>query len=163
MCFSGRYTTFTCPENLRGTVVSMISFLLIPLSQVEEFVPETGLILNDNGIVFRRHNFCLVESIYQLPYMETSATKVSVRELKDLLISIELRHNPVYIRFRTIGHLWHPNFLRIVKIERDKPMLFLDETKGMVLSLSDITTIIQFELDRPLHPFEPFFHYQVSE
>jgi len=62
-----------------------------------------------------------------------------------------------------MGQLWYPNFMRIIKIEEDKRVLFHDETRKRIISLPDLNTIVQIELDSKFYPFEPNCHYQVSE
>lgn len=95
--------------------------------------------------------------------MEATTTLISATELKKLLVLIQEHEHRVCIRYRTIGRLWHPNFLRILKIAEDKSVLFHDETRKRVIQLPDFSTIVQFELDGKLHPYEPNCHYQVTE
>lgn len=94
--------------------------------------------------------------------MEDNKTLVSVNELKRLLFAILEGHFPINIRYRMIGQLWHPNFLRVLKISDESGVVFYDATRNSLLSLADLSTIIQFEMDCPLHNFQPNFHYQVT-
>jgi hypothetical protein len=87
---------------------------------------------------------------------------VSVNELKRLLFTIFEGSQPTHIRYRLLGQLWHPNFLRVVKISNDPGVVFYDPSRNTLLSLADLSSIIQFELDCPLHSFQPNFHYQVT-
>jgi hypothetical protein len=87
---------------------------------------------------------------------------ISVSDLKKLLLSLAHQENQVCIRYRTIGQLWYPNFMRTIKIVADTRVLFHDETRKRLISLPDFSTIIQFELDGKLYPYEPNCHYQVD-
>jgi hypothetical protein len=94
--------------------------------------------------------------------MEATTTLISATELKRLLHSIQ-EQRQARIRYRTIGRLWHPNFLRIIKIEENKSVLFHDETRKRLIELPDFSTIVQFELDSKLFLYEPNCHYEISE
>ena len=94
--------------------------------------------------------------------MEDMKMLVSVNELKRLLFTIFEGSQPINIRYRLLGQLWHPNFLRIVKMTNDSGAVFYDSSRNTLLSLADLSAIIQFELDCPLHSFQPNFHYQVT-
>jgi hypothetical protein len=111
------------------------------------------------GIVFvPLHQF--TQKILYL--MEETIMMVSVNELKRLILSIHENQLQVCIRYRTIGQLWHPNFLRIIKITESSAVLFHDAIRKRLILLSDLSSIIQFELDGRLNTFEPNFHYLVS-
>ena len=95
--------------------------------------------------------------------MEATTSLVSVTDLKRLLFSIVHQKLEISIRYRTLGQLWYPNFVRVVRIEQGKSLLFHDERRSKLISLPDLTRIIQFELDGKFYPFEPNSHYQVSD
>ena len=94
--------------------------------------------------------------------MEATTTLVSVTDLKRLLYAITQQEHPVSIRYRTLGQLWYPNFLSVVKIANTN-VLFHDKAKKKLISLPDLTRIIQFELDGKFSSFEPNCHYQVAD
>ena len=95
--------------------------------------------------------------------MEATITVIPLNELRRLIFSIVQHESKTCIRYRTMGQLWNPNFMRIIKIEEDKRVLFHDESRKRIISLPDLSTIVQFELDSKYYPFEPNCHYQVSE
>lgn len=95
--------------------------------------------------------------------MEAATTVVSVADLKKIVFSVIEKDLQVSIRFRTLGQLWYPNFLRIIKIDDEKRVLFHDETRQFYISLRDLSAITQFELDTKVDGLEPHYHYQVSE
>ncbi|MEX2235743.1 MAG: hypothetical protein WD824_26530 [Cyclobacteriaceae bacterium] len=95
--------------------------------------------------------------------MEATISVISVSDLKRLLLSLTHQENQVCIRYRTIGQLWYPNFMRTIKIVQEKRVLFHDETRKRLISLPDFSIIIQFELDDKFYTYEPNCHYQVSD
>lgn len=95
--------------------------------------------------------------------MEATTTSISVNELKKLLVSIQEQEYHICIRYRTLGGLWHPNFMRVLKVEENRSVLFHDVTRKRLIQLPDLSTIVQFEIDGRLHPFEPCMHYGISE
>jgi hypothetical protein len=95
--------------------------------------------------------------------MEETLTIISAAELKKVLFSIIRHELPVCIRYRTIGQLWHPNYLRIIKVEDNSAIVFHDETRKRLIFLPDVSAITQFEVDRPVHFLKAGYHYQVSD
>lgn len=95
--------------------------------------------------------------------MKVAPTAVSVHDLKEVLDTLTRDPRRVHIRFRTLGQLWYPNFLQVVRMEEDKRILFHDETRKFFISLRDLSTITEFELDAPIDPFDAHTQYQVSE
>jgi len=95
--------------------------------------------------------------------MEAAETVISVDDLKRVVSLIVERKLRTSIRFRTVGQLWYPNFLRVVKIEDGKRILFHDEKRKFFISLRDLSAISQFELDSRIDPLEANFHYQVAD
>lgn len=87
---------------------------------------------------------------------------VSVTELKILILSIVEKRQPIGIRFRLIGQLWYPNFLRVIRSSNESEILFHDEKINKHMSISDLSNIIQFELDSRFEHYQPNFHYQVT-
>ena len=95
--------------------------------------------------------------------MEATTTLVSLSELKRLLSSVVQQKLQLSIRYRTLGHLWYPNFLPVAKIEQGKSILFHDAPGNTLVAPPDVQHIIQFELNGKFYPFEPNSHYQVSD
>ena len=95
--------------------------------------------------------------------MEATTTLVSLSDLRKLLTSIRQYPQSVHIRFRALGQLWYPNFLRVMKIEQGKSVLFHDAIRDKFITLADMGRIIQFELDSKQYRYEPDFHYQVCQ
>lgn len=95
--------------------------------------------------------------------MEATTSLITMSELQKLLSSMVQQQTQVSIRYRTLGQLWYPNFMRVIKLEQGKSVLFHDEIRRKLIALPDLTRIIQFELDGRCYPFEPNCHYQVSD
>src|SRR5687768_5997392 len=77
---------------------------------------------------------------------------ISISELKRLLYDVHDKQSYTCIRFRLLGEMWQKNFLRIFSIS-DDAVIFSDETSGRLLKITDLMTIMQFELD---HNFQQF-------
>lgn len=92
----------------------------------------------------------------------TTTTAISVSEFEKL-ISVISEERQARIRFRMRGELWYPNFLRVMRAGEHNRVLFVDETRNHNIILSDLSSIVQFELNAAIHPFEPGCHYQVSQ
>ena len=87
-------------------------------------------------------------------------SKISVLELRKLLVLISENVHTVCFRYRLLGQMWQPNFMR-VKDVTDTGVLLKDEMQNKTVLISDLKWIIQFELDGPIHSFAPNFHYDV--
>jgi hypothetical protein len=86
---------------------------------------------------------------------------VSVGELKRLLITVTDHKMGVCFRYRMLGEMWYPNFLRILKVT-DEGVLLNDEVKNAIVSIRDLSQVMQFELDSALHQYQPHYHYSVN-
>jgi hypothetical protein len=86
---------------------------------------------------------------------------ISISELKRLLYDLNDKQSYTCIRFRLLGEMWQKNFLRIFSIN-DEAVIFSDETSGRLLRITELMTIMQFELDHNFQQFIAYFHYDVS-
>lgn len=86
---------------------------------------------------------------------------ISVIELKRLLIELKDKRPDICIRYRLLGEMWGRTFMHVVHVTEKGALLNNHETNGMIL-LSDLTMIMQFELDAPFQGFQPYFHYNVQ-
>jgi hypothetical protein len=87
-------------------------------------------------------------------------TAISISDLKRLLY--ELRDTQPYtcIRVRPLGDLWKQNFMMIFNIS-DAGVILYDEILKRLIKISDLSTIIQFELDNNFQEYRAHFHYDV--
>lgn len=67
----------------------------------------------------------------------------------------------VGIRFRTLGEMWKPNFMRLVRLT-DRGAIFVDESSEEFVFVADLSDIVQFEIDDRFHNLQPHFHYEVT-
>jgi hypothetical protein len=85
---------------------------------------------------------------------------ISVIGLKRLLVELADKRPNVCIRPRLMGEMWWPVFMRVVATT-EKGVLLQDEDSGRFVSVSDISYVMQFELDNRFQNFQPHFHYEV--
>ena len=93
--------------------------------------------------------------------MTKDRKEISIAELKRLLYELHDKQSYTSIRFRLIGEMWQKNFSRIFSIN-DDTVIFSDEISGRMLKITDLMTIMQFELDHNFQQFIAYFHYDVS-
>lgn len=87
--------------------------------------------------------------------------KVQTLELKRLLYSINDSKLDIGIRLRFIGRMWLDDFVRIIELSDDSATLF-DDRHSRIIMISDLSNIMQFELDSSFQQYEPNFHYSVE-
>lgn len=93
--------------------------------------------------------------------MTKDTKEISISELKRLLYELHDKQSYTFIRFRLLGEMWQKNFWRIFSIN-DDTVIFSDEISGRMLKITDLMTIMQFELDHNFQQFIAYFHYDVS-
>ena len=86
---------------------------------------------------------------------------VSVLELKRLLVELAEKRPNVCFRPRLMGEMWSVNFMRVVSTT-EKGVLLCDEETNRFISVSDLSYIMQFELDNRFQNYQPHFHYEVK-
>lgn len=93
--------------------------------------------------------------------MKTTSNLISAVELRRLLYTIVDNHSEASFRYRVLGEMWQPNFLRVVQIT-EHGVLLNDEITNSFKSLTDLSQIVQFEIDVAVHNFLPHNHYDVD-
>jgi hypothetical protein len=84
---------------------------------------------------------------------------LSATTLRQALIDI-MEHGPnVCVRFRLIGQLWQPGFVRVVAVN-DNHILVNDEFKNQLIHIN-LDMIVQFEVDHKFKRLEPHNHYDI--
>lgn len=53
------------------------------------------------------------------------------------------------------------NFVSIMTVS-GKGALFNDDVSRRLITLGDISNVMQFEIDRPFDGYQPYFHYEVQ-
>lgn len=111
------------------------------------------------------HETCIMEETTTTTTTTTSTsatTTISVHAFEELIRTIS-ENKSAGIRFRMRGELWYPNFLHVMQAGEYNRILFVDGKRNHNIILSDLSSVIQFELDAAIHPFAPGRHYQVSQ
>lgn len=87
-------------------------------------------------------------------------TLVPVHDLRLLLSDLLEQRPDISVRFRLLGEMWMVNFFKIVRVS-DRGVILYDDRAGLV-SVADLSFVMQFELDRRFQRFHPFYHYEVA-
>jgi len=93
--------------------------------------------------------------------MNKDRKDISISELKRMLYDVHDKQSYTCIRFRLLGEMWQKHFMRIFSIS-DDAVIFSDETSGRLLKITDLMTVMQFELDHNFQQFFAYFHYDVG-
>jgi hypothetical protein len=87
---------------------------------------------------------------------------IAVSQFRQLLIDLKTNRPDICIRYRLLGELWASNFTFVMRVT-EKGLLLYDKTQPeKIIFISDISQVMQFELDAPFEGFEPYFHYDVD-
>ncbi|HYG03854.1 MAG TPA: hypothetical protein VD927_15505 [Chryseosolibacter sp.] len=93
--------------------------------------------------------------------MERAHSLISVADFKNLLSELKEKRPDICIRYRVLGEMWAHNFMSILFVSR-KGAVLKDEISNRLMSVSDLSNIMQFELDKPFQGFQPYFHYEIQ-
>ena len=93
--------------------------------------------------------------------MSELTKKVAVLELRRLLVELKEHRPDICVRYRMIGQMWAQNFLRVVHVT-DEGVLLNDETSNKLITIPNLSQVIQFELDKAFQLYQPYFHYEVA-
>lgn len=93
--------------------------------------------------------------------MNSNGNQISVLELRRLLYTIVDNRLDTCFRYRLLGEMWEPNFLRVVEVT-EKGVLVNDETNKIFKCVGDLSQIMQFEIDVAVHNFLPHNHYEID-
>ncbi len=99
--------------------------------------------------------------VVSTPTMEKNKSVISILELKRLLFTIQDHNMPIFLRYRLIGEMWQSNFMKVSEVTENGAIL-IDESGNKLIVITDLSHIIQFELDGRIHAFEPNYHYDLS-
>jgi len=93
--------------------------------------------------------------------MNEAPNLISVFELKKLLIELQEKRPDICFRYRLLGEMWVRNFMHIVRVTA-KGALLIEEISNRLVTVPDLSLIMQFELDNRFQTFQPLFHYEVK-
>jgi hypothetical protein len=94
--------------------------------------------------------------------MHRAKSIINVNQLKALIADLKENRPDICIRFRLLGDLWTRHFLCILALTEKGLMLINPHDDNKIIYLSDLSQIMQFELDAPFDGFQPHFHYEVN-
>jgi hypothetical protein len=93
--------------------------------------------------------------------VEKNKTLISRLELKRLLTELKDLRPDICFRYRLVGEMWKPNFMRIVDVN-EKGAVLIDETTDKLVFLHTLIQVVQFEIDAKFQMIQPHFHYEVE-
>jgi hypothetical protein len=92
--------------------------------------------------------------------LENTKSLISVLELRRLLVDVKEKRPDICVRYRLLGEMWVVNSMRVLRVT-EKGVMLNDEHSNKLISLPDLSSIMQFEIDAPFQGFQPHFHYNV--
>ena len=93
--------------------------------------------------------------------MSETGKLISILELRRLLHTIIDNRLDTCFRYRLLGEMWQPNFLRVYQVT-EKGVLLLEECTNKLRCIDDLSHIMQFEIDAAVHNFAPHNHYSID-
>ena len=88
-------------------------------------------------------------------------SQIPILEFKRLLHQLRDLRPDIGIRVRLMGEMWKSSHFRVFQLTEKGVALHDDSTKKLVL-VSDLSQVMQFELDQTFQQYEPHFHYSVD-
>lgn len=89
------------------------------------------------------------------------STTIPILAFKQLLHELKDRRPDIGIRFRLMGAMWQVRHLQVVEVT-DNGVALHDKRTGKVMLISDLSHIMQFEIDENFRQYEPHVHYSVD-
>jgi hypothetical protein len=93
--------------------------------------------------------------------VEQGKSLISVVEFKRLLVSLKEKRPDISVRYRLLGEMWAMNFRPVVFVS-ERGAIFLDIETNKLILISDLSNIMQFEIDEPFQGYQPYYHYEVK-
>lgn len=93
--------------------------------------------------------------------MKTNKTSVTVVELRNLLVDLKNHQPNTCVRIRLAGEMWFPKFMNVVLVTQ-LGMVLNDETSTRLRTITNLSSIAQFEIDQRYQSYQPHFHYDVD-
>jgi hypothetical protein len=128
---------------------------------VNNYANEFKIILKDNVGTGFYGQLCFLLLGAEKVLMSNTITTVSILELKRLLTELAEHGNNVCVRFRLIGELWQPHHHRVLKMT-ETGVALVDEPSNKLVFISNLTNVMQFELDSAFQIYQPNYHYSVT-
>lgn len=99
-------------------------------------------------------------SVFEAVHDRTNNT-ITIIELKRLLVDLIEKKPGVCVRFRLLGELWAKSFSTIAAVG-DRGVVLRDEATNTFHAITNLSDIIQFEIDEPFQGYRPYNHYEVN-
>jgi hypothetical protein len=87
--------------------------------------------------------------------------RIAVLELRRLLFELKDLRPDIFVRFRLLGEMWQPNFAQVIKLT-ERGVILCNERTNELRSISDLNSVVQFEIDSAFQQFHPHNHYTVE-
>lgn len=93
--------------------------------------------------------------------MQRAHSLISVHDFRKLLSSLTEKRPDICVRYRLLGEMWNNNFVSVLFVSTTGALLN-DDTNHRLITISDLSNVMQFEIDKSFEGFQPFFHYEVK-
>ena len=91
----------------------------------------------------------------------TIAKQIPILEFRRLLHEIKDHGPDIGVRMRLMGEMWQPLHFRIFQLTEKGVALYEDLSRKLVM-ISDLSQVMQFELDQIFKQYHPHFHYSID-
>jgi hypothetical protein len=88
-------------------------------------------------------------------------SQIPILQFKRLLHELRDSRPDIGIRVRLMGEMWKSSHFKVFQVTEKGVALYDEATKRLVM-VSDLSQIMQFELEQSFQQYEPHFHYSVD-
>lgn len=88
-------------------------------------------------------------------------SQIPVIEFKRLLHSLQDLRQDIGIRVRLMGEMWQSHHLIVLRVT-ERGVALHDPRSKRLLMVSDLSQVMQFELDESFQQYQPHYHYSVD-
>lgn len=88
------------------------------------------------------------------------SNEISLLQLRRLLTELKEHRPDICIRYRLMGQMWAQHFAHVRQLT-DQGVVLADEQTHKLVSIQELSAVIQFEIDKSFQSFQPYFHYNV--
>lgn len=91
----------------------------------------------------------------------TVKNQIPVIEFRSLLYEIRDLRPDIGIRMRLMGEMWQPVYHQVFQLT-DRGVALYEDLSRKLIMVSDLSHVMQFELDQVFKQYEPHFHYAID-
>lgn len=88
------------------------------------------------------------------------SNQVSVLQLRRLLTELKEHRPDICVRYRLMGQMWVQHFAHVRQLT-DQGVVLAEEHTDKLVSIPELSAVIQFEIDKSFQSYQPYFHYSV--